>query len=552
MQKIRNKLLVYITLIIAIPFLIFATIAIFLVQSNYISKELEHFDRNIDNLSDELNQYLTYIETSSKFFTQNPSFSHHLLENNIESLQSFFAYRGDDIQHVYYADSNGEIVAAYPEKSQPINSFKNEAWFHKIKNNSYHKSYLIFYHKKSEPTILMVDTPMKSTEFEGVTVVEFAFDAVRDIIKSKEYNYSYFLVDSDGHIIYSNLATEYNPDFIKDEINNPSISAKEITFNDEDYYLTSSLLKNYPYTLISITPKKEFLQPVNKLKIEFIFWLLSAILSLYLIGYLTNRSIIQPIEKLVKETKKITTEGFPDMSNIEIKNKGELSELSEQFNKMLNTLKDRDDLLYQRRINLTSTLVDLLEVNDHYTAGHSYRVYKYSVLIATKLGLNNEHIKIIETSSLLHDIGKIGVPQHILNKNGKLTHDEYEIIKKHPCIGSHALSKIENFDLVRKTILHHHESYNGNGYPDKLKGEEIPLESRIISIADAFDAMTSDRPYRSGMSIDQAFNIILNESGEQFDPDLVKVFAKIYYEEKDSLIDIFNEQKADILPVLLT
>ncbi|WP_339059963.1 HD-GYP domain-containing protein [Tepidibacillus marianensis] len=220
-----------------------------------------------------------------------------------------------------------------------------------------------------------------------------------------------------------------------------------------------------------------------------------------------------------------------------------MSDLSENFNQMLQALKLREDHLYRRRLDLIRTVVELLELNDPYTAGHSYRVYEYSSLIANQLGLPNDQIQDIETASLLHDIGKIGIPLDILNKPGKLNTMEYDEIKQHPVIGAQVLERIDQFDRVRDSILHHHERYDGKGYPLMISGENIPLEARIISVADAFDAMTSNRPYRTGMNIEQAYHIILEESNKQFDPEIVETFTFIYTQQYDLIKQVHKVQE---------
>lgn len=144
-------------------------------------------------------------------------------------------------------------------------------------------------------------------------------------------------------------------------------------------------------------------------------------------------------------------------------------------------------------------LISLIELYDGYTGGHSNTVKNISVLISKELNLSEEDKKFIQIASVLHDIGKIGINCSIINKKTNLTNMEFEIIKKHPAIGENAIKYIDGFNKPREIIRHHHERYNGTGYPDGLKGEEIPLGSRILSIADAFDAMTSNRPYRNTM-----------------------------------------------------
>jgi putative two-component system response regulator len=168
------------------------------------------------------------------------------------------------------------------------------------------------------------------------------------------------------------------------------------------------------------------------------------------------------------------------------------------------------------------SLAEALEVKDPYTRGHSVRVSHYSAVIATELGLGGELLRRIELGGHVHDIGKIGVREDVLNKAGKLTNEEYQHIMTHPMVGWKILAPLlgdtpEALNIVRS----HHERFNGRGIPDGLSGENIPLEARIAAAADSFDAMTSDRPYRPGLSMDDAIAEIVRCSGEQFDPHIV-------------------------------
>ncbi len=179
--------------------------------------------------------------------------------------------------------------------------------------------------------------------------------------------------------------------------------------------------------------------------------------------------------------------------------------------------------LYFRTILI---LVDALEARDKYTAGHSKRVAEMSKLIAESLGIKGEELEYIEKAALLHDIGKIAIPDEILNKNGKLTEKEYELIKEHPVKSAEIIRFLPDRDKIYDIILHHHERWDGKGYPSGLKGNEIPLGSRIIAVADSFDAMLSTRPYRENLSIDESLKEIIKESGKQFDPEVVDAFLK--------------------------
>lgn len=170
-------------------------------------------------------------------------------------------------------------------------------------------------------------------------------------------------------------------------------------------------------------------------------------------------------------------------------------------------------------------LAGAIEAKDPYTRGHSDRVTHYSVLTALALGLGPDEVEVLKQASILHDIGKIGVPGEVLNKNSRLDDVEFRIIQRHPDIGINIVRQIGAMDQTLPIIRAHHERFDGLGYPNRLSGADIPLGARILAIADTFDAMTSNRPYRKGLSIEKAVEEIISCAGTQFDPDIAVLFA---------------------------
>ena len=168
-----------------------------------------------------------------------------------------------------------------------------------------------------------------------------------------------------------------------------------------------------------------------------------------------------------------------------------------------------------------------LDTKDSYTNGHSLRVTLYSMILARELNLDEAYMEDIEIAGLLHDIGKIAMPKSILCKNGRLTDDEFLVMKSHPVRGEKIVINIKKLQTISEWVKAHHEKWDGTGYPDGLKGEEIPLPGRIIALADTYDAMTSTRPYRTALSHETAINEINRCAGTQFDPKLAKIFVSL-------------------------
>ena len=183
-------------------------------------------------------------------------------------------------------------------------------------------------------------------------------------------------------------------------------------------------------------------------------------------------------------------------------------------------------------LEMIQTLARALDAKDSYTHDHADRAGKYAKLIAQEMNLPDMVVRYIEYAALLHDMGKIGISDTILLKKGKLTDEEQKIIRQHPIIGYKIILPIKYLYPIAPLVLYHHERYDGSGYPEGLSGEEIPLGARIVAIIDAFDAMTSDRPYRKAPSVKTAVEELKKGMGKQFDPKIVKIFLDILSREK--------------------
>ena len=183
-------------------------------------------------------------------------------------------------------------------------------------------------------------------------------------------------------------------------------------------------------------------------------------------------------------------------------------------------------------LHTIQSLALALEAKDRYTAGHSERVSRFAVLLARELGLPENEVEVVKHAALLHDIGKIGMPEKILRKEGGLTADEFSLMQGHPAVGAQILSPVRSFARCLAGVRHHHERFDGMGYPDGLKGEEIPVAARIILIADTFDSITSDRSYRRARTVEYAVRQLRTNASSQFDPRCVEAFMRLLADRK--------------------
>lgn len=203
-------------------------------------------------------------------------------------------------------------------------------------------------------------------------------------------------------------------------------------------------------------------------------------------------------------------------------------QLQEEVEKQTQTAEQRKQQFENLSYEIIQSLTATIDAKDIYTKGHSKRVSEYSAILAKALNWTQKQIEELRFKALLHDIGKIGVPDRILNKNGRLSSEEFEIIKTHTTIGSDILKGVSSLSGMYLVARSHHERYDGKGYPDRLAGKEIPIEARLVGIADAYDAMSSDRVYRKALSPDIIRNELINGKGTQFDPDMLDVFIELF------------------------
>ena len=267
--------------------------------------------------------------------------------------------------------------------------------------------------------------------------------------------------------------------------------------------------------------------------------------DLYILLLTGHKDLAPPLETI----KRLDIQGYCEKSDkfdqllllIEsgIKSIKQMNEIKHINDKLTDTY----DKLEQAYLDSIQTLRYTVEAKDIYTRGHSDRVSEYSVLIGKQLGLPDNEIKNLQLGGLFHDVGKIGIPDTILQKDSKLTDDEYSQIKNHPSIGAHILSTATIFQDIIPIVKHHHEKYDGTGYPGQLKGNDIPYLARITAIADTFDAMTSKRSYRDSLPLEIVISEFEKYKGTQFDPEITDVFLDILKNHYNEIQEIQEKYK---------
>ena len=237
-------------------------------------------------------------------------------------------------------------------------------------------------------------------------------------------------------------------------------------------------------------------------------------------GHVASLIEIALVRILMKKQKKTNVLDFPQTAQASV-DPTTISIMS--LASKIEELKDENQKMSEMAAR---TILKALDAKDHYTYGHSMRVCYFAMVLGREMGLSPEEMYELELSALFHDIGKIGTPDAVLNKPTRLNDEEFRIMKQHPVDSYEILKGFPAFSKIAVNARHHHERFDGRGYPDALKGDEIPMCARIILIADTFDAMTSSRVYRKGLPVETAFAELIEFSGSQFDPELVQFFIE--------------------------
>ncbi len=289
------------------------------------------------------------------------------------------------------------------------------------------------------------------------------------------------------------------------------------------------------------------LADTNQLRIILVTLFLAGVLFTLAIGIWLARRITRPVHRLVEATRLVSAGDLEHQAAVTTRD--EIGELTDSFNQMTRSLNEKSASLRTTMTQLQDTylmtieaLAAAVEARDPYTHGHTQRVEEYAVIMAKALGSTESEIGALRRASVLHDIGKIGIEDVILRKQARLEPEEALRMQKHPVIGVDMLKGIDFLDPVLPLVRHHHERWDGNGYPDQLREDEIPMGARILAVADALDAMTSDRPYRAARTFEYAKTEILKGSATHFDPEVVTAFIKSQREIEDLLRAAANEE----------
>ncbi len=279
------------------------------------------------------------------------------------------------------------------------------------------------------------------------------------------------------------------------------------------------------WSVVLGAPRAVALRAPRAYELASLAFLLLAIAVMFLLSNILIRRTMQPVAALQEATRSVARGEFATL--VDVRSGNEFQELAASFNYMSVEVGRLVERLEDLGHGALEALARAIDAKSRWTGGHSTRVAKLSVLIGRELGLSSVDLERLHRGGLLHDLGKIGIGSAILDKPGRLTDEEMSAVREHPQIGADILAPIEPFADVIPIVRHHHERYDGKGYPLGLAGEEIPLVARVLQVADVYDALTSDRPYRKALTEEEVVEDFRSVAGSQFDPEVVSAFIAL-------------------------
>lgn len=466
----------------------------------------------------------------------------------------------DRVLYVRFTDLRGQIVDAQPSTASPkdldpvfATSFRavaeNMAGHHDFGADAATLSEPILLDGQPPRAAVVIAAPIVSGgRFRGVLSALVDVQAIWDaVVSGHRTGHAVFAVDRRGRLFAATDLPGLDPGrdmtdsaIVKRFRDNPGRATETMPFTWSpggggyaERYLGSYEVSREGWGIFVQANERQVYLPVSQMIESTLQWGLLALACALLAAGVFARMLAQPIKSLAEASRAFARGEFS--ARVKVRSITEVGELAETFNRMAAELEE-----FIRRLKLAAeennelflgtarALASAIDAKDPYTRGHSVRVNRYSVVLARYHGLSESDIRDIHVASLLHDVGKIGVDDAILKKPGKLTPEEFEVMKLHTVIGSNIMSPIRQMKRLLPGLRSHHERWAGAGYPDALAGEGIPLMARIIAVADSFDAMTTDRPYQKGMSFEAALARLNELKSSAFDERVVESFNRAY------------------------
>lgn len=485
---------------------------------------------------------------TSFLFADENSFEYNYSTEELRIIQIFKSYLDNhpNANSVYMGRENGSFVRAVPRTSPTRYDPRTRPWYIAAMKTPGILQMTVAYPSvtNDDINIAFVITLNDNNNIPyGVIGIDVTLETLSEVLKNQQLLFEGFMeVVDDQNMIVMTPKDENLYTLNKQETNYRQLEQTDtVTIErNKQFYKVTYAKELWDSTLIAYAPTKVVERSLVSNLISKILWSFIILLIIEASNYIfIKRYIDKPIKELITSLKESQKTDIP--KKISLKAKGEFKQFEKQYNELVDSLKQNENDLKRIRNIIITSLSSLTSMRDFETGLHLYRASKYVNLLAEAYNEKNPEepipsqiIDIMTESAPLHDIGKIAISDEILKKKGPLTTEEFEIMKKHTLYGKQMFEKImtgiENRDFIKTAhnmIYHHHERWNGKGYPENLSNNNIPLEARIMSIADAYDAMTSTRVYCPAISHEEAKAELIRCKGTQFDPHLIDVFLSI-------------------------
>ena len=504
------------------------------------------YQSNKENHLKQNERVLSLMNLQAKHFLEHPEEEMKLVESALsksedqETRQSevlFILERFAYIYRVEHLDATGKIISTFPVQEELIGlDYSKHPVYTGAKEKQAYE--FVFGGTFIDPVEEHPSVTMTMKARDGSQIVGYInLDHLNEIYEKAElHNMTYAVLDENGYyLLYLNkkevIQRELNPNFT--EMKNGALkNGAIVVHNKKKSILQFQEIPATGWTIVIYQDIQEMIQPI-------LLSLSHIILAFFVFGFgmfFTINHTLGKIERallsFIRMTEKVS-EGHYQLDESQ-EQYSEFEELTDNFRKMTGEVQIREEKIYslnteleQSYLNTVFLLAKTIEAKDSYTGDHCDRVTQYALMIGKKIGLEETEMRELSNGSLLHDIGKLSIPETILTKPGRLSQDEYQLIKQHSSFGYNLIKEIPKMEKAKEIVLYHHERYDGKGYPEGLKGDAIPLMARIVCIADAFDAMTSERVYRDfSFSREEAIEELKQNRNSQFDGELVNAFIE--------------------------
>jgi HD-GYP domain-containing protein (c-di-GMP phosphodiesterase class II) len=474
----------------------------------------------------------------------------HVRAPELTALLEDFVSSSDDIAYATLLNAEAKGISAGRIAPDAFLQRELERGFAAARDGRmYNGQALVVGSGKSMKTVVLVTIPvMSSGKFIGMlgAVVDLKF-LIRRLEEVSRAGLTPYVVDAQGRLVAAaraDYATGQDMKYLEivrnfvDEGNKAQLVAtQEFTAHEGrdrvEMLGTFSPVTALDWAVVVQKPQGEAYRDVFEMQRTGRLWALAAVLASMMVSIYAARKITSPLQILTQSSRAIAKGDFS--RRVELSSRTEIGELATTFNTMSQELEryvedlkraaEENHALFLGSIQMLAGAVD---EKDPYTRGHSDRVTRYSLLIAKEMQLDEDFLQILRISAQLHDVGKIGIEDHILKKPGALTPEEFEVMKTHTTKGANLLRPVTQLKDMLPGIELHHESLDGRGYPYGLKGEEIPLLARVIAVADTFDALTTNRPYQRAYEPNEALKIIHSLAGKRLDPQAVAAITAVF------------------------